>query len=220
MATGYLLRIVFNELEMDSGHHTLAHRVLRYLWAQHVAGVTMRKGMTGIDQHNKRHESILEDEPFNDLPLIIESVLPAKIYQTVVPGVNRIIANKGQISAASGQIGSEMMQTEGQHYVVKLFTKADNQWFRKDHYEDVLDLLQKHHVGWATVTRGIAGYGKDHEIHRPKVFSFSHNEPIVVEAIVAQVDLQPLLTAMAPLATDGVLFTTAVDLVNGGDVNG
>ncbi|WP_057770053.1 DUF190 domain-containing protein [Lactobacillus selangorensis] len=214
----YLLRIIVDELDEAYNGQNLAHLLLKFLWRNHVPGVTLRKGKMSLDGHAELHEQVAEDEPFNNLPLIFEAIIDDEVLDRIMPLILRMIPN-GQVSLTFEE--ETIVPTE--HYDIKIFTKADNKWFRKDHYEDILDLFQQHQVTWATVTEGVAGYGADHVIHRQEKFHFAHSLPIVIEGIVSGATLPDLLKAIQPLLQDGVVFTTKVDVrenTTGGNVNG
>ncbi|WP_172187589.1 hypothetical protein [Lentilactobacillus kribbianus] len=69
MAAKALLRVIVPEMARNSQGNIL-EQVQTYLWQQQVAGLTVRRSMTGISNDATRQSSVLEDAAFNNLPLI------------------------------------------------------------------------------------------------------------------------------------------------------
>ena len=78
----YLLRIVVNEQQHEKREQT-CKAILSYLWEQGVPGATMRRGAAGLDDKGTIYYDILEDTYFNNLPIIIESILNKSIINKV-----------------------------------------------------------------------------------------------------------------------------------------
>jgi len=82
----YLMRIVVNEQQHEKKLLT-CKAILSYLWEQGAPGATMRRGDAGIDYEGNIEYDILEDAYFNDLPIIIESIMDAALIKKM--GVSR-----------------------------------------------------------------------------------------------------------------------------------
>jgi PII-like signaling protein len=69
-----LLKIIVNEQQHDK-RDAICKKVLAYLREQGAPGATMRRGEAGLDYRGNVSYDLLEDTYFNDLPIIIESVM-------------------------------------------------------------------------------------------------------------------------------------------------
>ncbi|MDD9150229.1 MULTISPECIES: DUF190 domain-containing protein [unclassified Sporolactobacillus] len=100
-----------------------------------------------------------------------------------------------------------------QYFTVKVYTKEENSWFRKEEYEKVLSFFQERKACWTSVTQGLVGYGRDRVIRKQSIFSFSKKTPIVVETVVPADHLPELLSGLRKLVKNGAIFTTPVQLI-------
>jgi hypothetical protein len=206
----YLMRIVVNEQQHENKEQT-SKAVLSYLWEQGAPGATMRRGNAGIDYNDNIEYDILEDAYFNNLPIIIESVMDEELIKKVEEGVKSLVKH-GQVSVSRGSEKTNC--NDRQHYVVKIYTSENKKkLLKKEEYEKILRFLQTKNVIWATVTKGIAGYGRDHVIYSQHLFPLSDHLPLVVECIVDQENLPGLLEELEKVVTDGVVLTLPVDLI-------
>ena len=206
----YLMRIVVNEQQHEKREQT-CKAILTYLWEQGAPGATMRRGDAGIDNEDNIEYDILEDAYFNNLPIVIETVLDGTIIKNLEGGIKSLVKH-GQISISKSFEESDF--NEHQHFVVKVYTSENNKkLLKKEEYEKILLFLQKKNIIWATVTKGIAGYGRDHVIYSQHLFPLSEQLPLVVECIVDKDNLTGLLDELKQVVTDGVVITLPVDLI-------
>ena len=205
-----LLRIIVGEHEFNSNSRNVYKEIRALLWKEGFPGVTVRRGELSLDYKSIIHSIALEDIEFNDLAIIIETVADNNKIERVKQDIIRNIPH-GQVSIIRGMEEKNMEMHK--YFVVKVYTKEDNSWFKKEEYEKVLEFLQKKKVIWATVTKGIIGYGKDRIIHKQRVFSFSEKMPIVIECIVKAENLKSLLNELKNVVKEGAVFTTPIDLI-------
>lgn len=206
----YLMRIVVNEQQHEKKEQT-CKAILTYLWEQGAPGATMRRGDAGIDNEDNIEFDILEDAYFNNLPIIIESILDGALIKKVEGGVKSLVKH-GQISIVTGCEEADLK--DHQYFVVKVYTsEKKKKLLNKEEYEKILRFLQTKNVIWATVTKGIAGYGRDHVIYSQHLFPLSEHMPLVVECIVDKPNLSDLLEELKQIVTDGVVFTLPVNLI-------
>lgn len=206
----YLMRIVVNEQQHEKKKLT-CNAILTYLWEQGAPGATMRRGDAGIDHEGTIDYDILEDAYFNNLPIIIETVIDKTMIKKLEGGIKSLMEH-GQISLS--KCLDESDSYDHQHFIVKVYTRENNKkLLKKEEYEKILSFLQKKNVIWATVTKGIAGYGRDHVIHSRHLFTLSEHMPLVVECIVDQENLSGLLEELKKTVTDGVVIALPVDLI-------
>jgi len=205
-----LLRIVVNEQQHEKREQT-SKTILSYLWQQGVPGATMRRGDAGLDESGYIYYNILEDTYFNNLPIIIESVIDTLIINRIEGGIKTLVKH-GQISIVKGIDNVDI--SEHDFFVVKVYTSENKKkLLDKDEYEKILTFLQKKKAIWATVTKGISGYGRDHKIYNQHLFSTSEHMPLVVECIVGKDNLSYLLDELKSVVTDGIVFTAPVDVI-------
>lgn len=206
----YLMRIVLNEQQQERKKQT-CKEILTCLWEQGAPGATMRRGDAGIDNEDHIEYDILEDAYYNNLPIIIESVLSGDLIKKVEGDVKPLVKH-GQISISKGFEETDFLEHE--HFLVKVYTSENKKkLLKKEDYEKILTFLQKKNVIWATVTKGIAGYGQDHVIYSQHLFPLSEHMPLVVECIVDKDNLPGLTGELNQIVTGGIVFTTPVDLI-------
>jgi PII-like signaling protein len=121
------------------------------------------------------------------------------------------MAEHGQISRIEGV--DEKSMDSHTHFAVKIYTRESTKLIKKDEYEKILQLLQKHQAIWATVTKAIAGYGSDRVIYGRHVFSPSEHLPLVIECVTDRAHLPMLLDDLKAVVSEGAVFTAPVDLI-------
>jgi len=204
-----LLKIVVNEQQHEKRNAT-CKKILTYLWEQGAPGATMRRGEAGLDYQGTVSYDLLEDAYFNDLPIVIESVIERTAMEKMEGGLRQMTSH-GQISRVEGLDESKMKNHS--HFVVKVYTRESSKLIKKDEYEKILRLLQKHKAIWATVTKAIAGYGSDRVIYGQHLFSPSEHLPLIIECVVERENLSLLLDELKLVVTEGAVFTAPVDLI-------
>lgn len=204
-----LLKIIVNEQQHEKRDAT-CKRIISYLRDQGVPGATMRRGEAGLDYRGAIIYDLLEDTYFNDLPIVIESVLNRSMLQKVEGGLCQMTIH-GQISKVEGADALEMEQHS--HFIVKIYTKENSKLIKKDEYEKILQVLQKYKAIWGTVSKAIAGYGSDGVIYGQHLFSLSEHLPLVIECIVEKENLSKLIDELNAIITEGAVFTAPVELV-------
>jgi PII-like signaling protein len=207
--TDILLKIVVNEQQCEKREAT-CRKILTFLWEQGVPGATMKRGEAGLDFRGNLSYDFLEDTYFNDLPIIIESVMDQSAMEKIEGGLKKM-AEHGQISRIEGV--DEKSMDSHTHFAVKIYTRESTKLIKKDEYEKILQLLQKHQAIWATVTKAIAGYGSDRVIYGRHVFSPSEHLPLVIECVTDRAHLPMLLDDLKAVVSEGAVFTAPVDLI-------
>jgi len=205
-----LLRIVVGEQEHNIHSRNAYEWVRKFLWEKGFPGLTIRRSELSLDYQCKSHSCTLEDIAFNNLAIIVETVADnsqiIKVKQELVENMLH-----GQISIVNELEGEGKKMYS--YFVVKVYTKEYNSWFKKEEYEKVLNFFQKKKVMWATVTKGVVGYGRDRVVHKQGIFSFSEQMPIVIECIVSSQYLKDLLEELKLIVDEGVIFTTPANII-------
>ncbi|MDD3169138.1 MAG: DUF190 domain-containing protein [Eubacteriales bacterium] len=204
-----LLKIIVNEQQHEK-RDTTCRKILTYLWEQGVPGATMRRGEAGLDYQGTIRFDLLEDSYFNDLPILIESVMDKAVMDRIEGGLRRMTMH-GQISRIEGIKETDMEKHS--HFLIKIYTKESAKLVKKDEYEKILLLLQKHKAIWGTVTKAIAGYGRDRVIYGRHIFSPGEHLPLIIECVADKEHLPLLLDELREVVTQGAVFTAPVDLI-------
>lgn len=204
-----LLKIIVNEQQGEK-QAAICKKLLNYLWEKKVPGATMRRGEAGLDYRGTIIFDMLEDTYFNDLPIIIESVMDQAVLDKIEGGLGRMTVH-GQISSIKGMKEADMENHS--HFVIKIYTKESAKLVKKDEYELILQIMKRHKAIWGTVTKAIAGYGSDRVIHGRHLFSPGEQLPLIIECIVAREHLPLLLDELKTVVTEGAVFTAPVDLI-------
>jgi len=204
-----LLRIVVNE-QQHADRNGVCGKILSYLLEQGIPGATMRRGEAGLNNQGDLNYDLLEDSYFNDLPVIIECVAEKAAVKKIEEGVSRMIEH-GQISRFEGE--DQCLSENHSHYIVKIYTRENSRLLKMDEYEKILQVLRKHNAVWATVTKAVAGYGKDRVIYGRHAFSPSEHLPLIIECIAERDRLPLLLEELKEIVTAGAVFTAPVELV-------
>jgi uncharacterized protein len=205
-----LLRIIVGEQEQNVNSHNVYEWIRKFLWEKGFPGLTIRRGELSLDYNSGIHSPTLEDIAFNNLAIILETVANDSLIEKVKQELIKNMPH-GQVSVVKGMEEKEMEIHD--YFVVKVYTKENNSWFKKEEYEKVLEFFQKKKVVWATVTKGLIGYGKDRVIHKQGIFSLSEQMPIVIECIVPSKYLKELLQELNIIVKEGAIFTTPVDMI-------
>ncbi|MCI1882917.1 MAG: DUF190 domain-containing protein [Sporolactobacillus sp.] len=207
-----ILRIIVSEEAETNGPEKiyLYEWLEHFLWQQGFPGLTIRRTEMNLDQSSERHINILEDQAFNDLALIIETVSDSQQIAAVVPKIRRQIAH-GQVSVMKGMEQNDLQNHR--YFSVKVYTKENNTWFKKEEYEKVLNFFQSKNAFWTSVNKGIVGYGKDRVVHRQKMFSVSKQIPIVIECLISSEKVNELTAGLKDVVEEGAVFATPVHLI-------
>jgi len=213
-----LLRII--QSEQPSAGGMSYEEVLRFLWENGVPGATVRRCDLGLDGAGAQHAQVGEDVSFDNMSVTTETVVDRAVAERLSAMLGERL-QEGQVTLLDGCMQSvDAGRTApiegidpGRNYVVKVFTKENEELFRKSAHQRIMDFLQENGITWATATRGIVGYGRDRVVHEQKVFSLSRNTPIIVEFITTGDRLPSLLERLDQLVVEGAVLTLPVDVV-------
>ncbi len=197
-----LMRIIINE---ERNNKEAAYDdIIRYLWQKDVPGVTVFRSVASLDNKKQLHYHVLEDIYFDDLAIIIEAVMERLLADNLVEDLE-ILVGRGQISLYNereeGEAVMDLM------YDVRVYTREHEMLLKRSEYEKVLQMLDEAGVKWATVSKGVAGYGKDHKLKRQSIFSLSTNEPILIECLTPGDMLEEVLKKIDGILSEGIICT-------------
>ena len=138
-------------------NYDIAKQVTNVLLKNDISNVVVRRGIEVIDSGDERHINVIEDPAFNNLPLIVETVIDDEQLTQISPALQKVVsAQNGQINVIPGITGEEVNMSS-KFVNMKYFIHPEERWVFEQNYEKVIQVLQKHHVNWVTVTKGLAG---------------------------------------------------------------
>jgi PII-like signaling protein len=95
--------------------------------------------------------------------------------------------------------------TPGPGKKVGIYVAEDQQYHGTAAYSAILDFLFFHNVSGATVTRGIAGFGADHQLHTTRVVELAVRLPIKIEFIESSEKVDELLRKLQEMVGTGLI---------------
>jgi PII-like signaling protein len=95
--------------------------------------------------------------------------------------------------------------TAGPGKKVGIYVAEDQQYHGNSAYAAILDFLFFHGVSGATVTRGIAGFGSDHQLHTTRLVDLATRLPIKVEFIETAGKVETLLPKLHEMVGSGLI---------------
>lgn len=198
-------------------NYDIAKQVTNVLLKNDISNVVVRRGIEVIDSGDERHINVIEDPAFNNLPLIVETVIDDEQLTQISPALQKVVsAQNGQINVIPGITGEEVNMSS-KFVNMKYFIHPEKRWVFEQNYEKVIQVLQKHHVNWATVTKGLAGYGANSTRELNKIDDFiqlTEHIPVIIEGIVPTAEVDAIIKETKPLFKDGIIFTTPINVVD------
>lgn len=88
---------------------------------------------------------------------------------------------------------------------VTIYIGEDEQYHGQALYNAVLELLFFHGISGATVTRGIAGFGKARHLHTTRVLTLAENLPVKVEFIESAEKVEEITPKLFRMVSSGVV---------------
>lgn len=95
----------------------------------------------------------------------------------------------------------------------QIFIDKDDMKNDKPLYRFILNFLIEHEVRGATVFEGFAGFGSNHYVQRPGLFSFDET-PIVITFIDDEPKVNDVLTKLLEETSKGFICTHPVSVWN------
>jgi len=88
---------------------------------------------------------------------------------------------------------------------VSIYVGEDEQYQSNPRYAAILDFLFYRGVSGATVTRGIAGFGADHQMHTSRILRLAENLPIKIEFVETAEKLEEILPKLEEMVPAGLI---------------
>jgi len=95
--------------------------------------------------------------------------------------------------------------TSGPAKKVAIYVAEDQQYHGSAAYAAILDFLFFRSVSGATVTRGIAGFGSDHQMHTTRMVDLATRLPVKVEFIETAQKVEELLPKLQAMVGSGLI---------------
>lgn len=109
------------------------------------------------------------------------------------------------------------MQQYSRGMRVQIFCGESDQVGHRTRYQAILEYLRKEGAAGATVTRGIAGFGRQSLIHTAAILRLSLDLPVVITWIDAPERVERLLPGVRQLAGSGVITIDEVGIASYGE---
>jgi PII-like signaling protein len=97
------------------------------------------------------------------------------------------------------------MLTQGPAKKVTVYVGEDVHHRGETLYLAVLNYLFYHGVSGAMVTKGVAGFGADHQLHTARILEVSENLPIKIEFVEQMAKLDELLPKLLEMVGEGLI---------------
>ena len=105
------------------------------------------------------------------------------------------------------------MKIEGDGQLVRIFIGESDRWEGKPLYEAIVHKAREMGLAGATVLRGLEGFGANSRIHTAKVLRLSEDLPIVVEIVDKKESIEPFLTELDRMVTEGMITLEKVHII-------
>lgn len=104
--------------------------------------------------------------------------------------------------------------TNGPAKLLLILVDETDQWHDLPLYEAICRKLVQLNAPGATVQAGIMGFGKQHHIHRKRLFGVPDDRPISIMLVAPEVELrEKLIPAIRPMVQDGLVLLTDVEVI-------
>lgn len=213
MANKVLLKIAVGEFEKSKNKKLLYTDLVELLWGQGFSGVTVLRVDEGIDETNSWRVHLLEDTPFNNLPIIIETFEREDKIVSITSELKQMIPHGEITTTLAYEIFKEALPVKSDHFMLKIYLKEKSKGFGLSLYEEVFKILHEQGMIWSTVTRGIEGYGTDHVIHKKSIFSLSAQVPILIESVGTREDVEKILPELQKRIHEGLVIAIPVNVI-------
>jgi len=97
------------------------------------------------------------------------------------------------------------MLTSGKAVKVTLYLSDGAKHHGMPVHTSILDFLFHNDISGATVTKGIAGFGREHRIHSAAILDISDNLPIKIEFIESREKVDSIMVELERRASSGII---------------
>ena len=97
------------------------------------------------------------------------------------------------------------MLTTGPAKKVCIYVREDQHYHGNSSYAAILEFLFYRGIAGATVTRGIAGFGADHQLHSTRLVDLTQNLPVKVEFVETPDKVEAILPRLHEMVGTGLI---------------
>lgn len=204
------VQITIGELEFSK--NKLLYRDITEAFRQTGSAVSAFRSMEGIGEHNEIRALVLESVPFNNLPIIIETMQNERQTNAFWNDLVHKIPN-GKIvkTTVYRHAEEEAILDEHQYLMLKIYLYEQWRLFKPNVYREILDILRQHELLWSTVQQGIYGFGNHGAVLKRTVFP--QRAPILIETVGSSAVIRKLLPLLQSKLKDGLMITIPVDVM-------
>jgi len=94
-----------------------------------------------------------------------------------------------------------------------IYVNALEHYHHKPLYEAIVEFLYGNGCAGATVTRGIAGFGRTREFHEAKLLSLSDDVPMRIEVVESEENIAAVLSTLREMAGGGMIALSDVEVI-------
>jgi len=105
------------------------------------------------------------------------------------------------------------MKLEGKAKMLRIYFGENDKWEGKPLYQAIVEKCRELDIAGATAYRGIEGYGASTLIHRPHLFSFSSDAPLMVSIVDTDQKIQALMPVLDQMVNGGLIAISDVEVM-------
>jgi PII-like signaling protein len=105
------------------------------------------------------------------------------------------------------------MKLEGEQKLVRIFIGEADRWKGVPLYEAIVNEARALGLAGATVFKGFMGYGCKAHLHTAKLLELSYDQPIVIEIVDAEANVEKLLPKLHEMVTEGLVTIEKVHVI-------
>ncbi len=97
------------------------------------------------------------------------------------------------------------MKIEADAKLVTVYVNSTDQWHGQPLYSAIVQLCKDRGIAGATVNRCMEGFGSSGHLHTTQLLELSENLPVRIEIVDITERIEPLLAALEPMMSEGLL---------------
>ena len=106
-----------------------------------------------------------------------------------------------------------MRVLDGEGTLVRVFIGESDLWHHRPLSTAIVERLRREGYSGATVFRGTAGFGAHSVIHTSQILRLSQDLPVVIEIVEASDRIEPLLSLLDEMVSEGLVTMEKVRIV-------
>ena len=105
------------------------------------------------------------------------------------------------------------MSIDGPALRLRIYLGEADRWHGRPLHEAIVEVLRERRLAGATVTRGIAGFGRNAHLHTAKLLRLSEDLPIVIDVVDTEERIRGVLPELDAMVGDGLITVEPVEVV-------